>query len=288
MGLAQNITIPAGTAEKPAPDALSSLLALGRPLVMGILNITPDSFSDGGQFIDPATALAQAAAMAKQGADILDIGAESTRPYGGAQPVAVDDEIARLAPVLPAAVNLGLPVSIDTIKASVAAWALDRGATIVNDVWGLQRDPEMARLIAERGVPVIVMHNRETIDDSLDMIADVVAFFSRSLEIADRAGIAREKIVLDPGIGFGKTPEQSIACIARLSNFRRFGLPLLVGASRKRFINSVTPSAPDERIGGSIASHLLAVENGAAIVRAHDVKETVQALRVATAIGAAR
>ena len=288
MGLAQNITIPAGTAEKPAPDALSSLLALGRPLVMGILNITPDSFSDGGQFIDPTTALAHAAAMTKQGADILDIGAESTRPYGGAQPVAVDDEIARLAPVLPAAVKLGLPVSIDTIKASVAAWALDRGATIVNDVWGLQRDPEMAKLVATRGAPVIVMHNRETIDDSLDMIADVVAFFSRSLEIADRAGIAREKIVLDPGIGFGKTPEQSIACIARLSNFRRFGLPLLVGASRKRFINSVTPSAPDDRIGGSIASHLLAVENGAAIVRAHDVKETVQALRVAGAIGAAR
>jgi dihydropteroate synthase len=288
MGLARSIANTGGTAEKPAPDAISALLTLGRPLVMGILNVTPDSFSDGGQFLDPTTAIAHAGAMAQQGADILDIGAESTRPYGGALPVSVDDEMARLAPVLPAIVKLGLPVSIDTIKASVAAWALDRGATIVNDVWGLQRDPNMARLVAERGVPVIVMHNRDSADETIDIVADVVAFFTRSIGIAERAGVAREKIILDPGIGFGKTPEQSIACIARLSKFRRFGLPLLVGASRKRFINSVTPSAPDDRIGGSIASHLLAVGNGAAIVRAHDVTETVQALRVAAAIGAAR
>ena len=196
--------------------------------------------------------------------------------------------LARLAPVLPAAVKLGLPVSIDTIKASIAAWALDQGATIVNDVWGLQRDPDMAPLVAERGVPVIVMHNRDAADPAIDIVADVIAFFSRSLEIAERAGITRETIVLDPGIGFGKTPEQSIVCIARLAEFKRFGLPLLVGASRKRFINSVTPSPPDERLGGSIASHLLAVENGAAIVRVHDVAETVQALRVAAAIEAAR
>ena len=213
---------------------------------------------------------------------------KSTRPYGGAQPVSADDELARLAPVLRAVIELGLPVSIDTIKAKVAAWALDQGAAIINDVWGLQRDPDMAPLAAKRGVPVIVMHNRESADEAIDIVADVVAFFARSLEIAGRAGIARNKIVLDPGIGFGKTPEQSIVCIARLSEFRRFGLPLLVGASRKRFINSVTPSAPDDRIGGSIASHLKAVENGAAIVRAHDVAETVQALRVAAAIGAAR
>jgi dihydropteroate synthase len=189
---------------------------------------------------------------------------------------------------LPAAVKLGLPVSIDTIKAGVAAWAIDQGAAIVNDVWGLQRDPDMAPLVAERGVPVIVMHNRESADASIDIIADVIAYFSRSLEIGDRAGIAREKIVLDPGIGFGKTPEQSIRCIAQLAKFKCFGLPILVGASRKRFINSVTPSEPSDRIGGSIASHLLAVENGAAIVRAHDVKETVQALRVAAAVEGAR
>ncbi|HEY5217380.1 MAG TPA: dihydropteroate synthase [Pseudolabrys sp.] len=255
---------------------------------MGILNVTPDSFSDGGQYLDAAMAIRHAGELAAQGADILDIGAESTRPYGGAQPVAAVAEMARLAPVLPAAVKLGLPVSIDTIKASTAAWALDQGAAIVNDVWGLQRDPDMARLVAERGVPVIVMHNRDAADASLDIVADVIAFFSRSLDIAGRAGIAPANIVLDPGIGFGKTPEQSIVCIARLAEFKRFGLPLLVGASRKRFINSVTPSPPAERIGGSIASHLLAVENGAAIVRVHDVAQTVQALRVAAAIEAAR
>ncbi|MGC1573696.1 MAG: dihydropteroate synthase [Pseudolabrys sp.] len=251
---------------------------------MGVLNVTPDSFSDGGQFMDPAAAVAHAAEMAQQGADILDIGAESTRPYGDPVPVSTDDEKARLAPVLPEVVKLGLPVSIDTIKASIATWALDQGAAIVNDVWGLQRDPDIAPLVAERGVPVIVMHNRETADATIDIIADVLAFFSRSLEIAARAGIARKNIVLDPGIGFGKTPEQSMTCLARLAEFKRFGLPLMVGASRKRFINTVTPSTPAERIGGSIAAHLLAVQKGAAIVRVHDVAETVQALRVRTAI----
>jgi dihydropteroate synthase len=271
-----------------APEALSALLALGRPLVTGILNVTPDSFSDGGRFYDADAAIGRAAAMASDGADILDIGAESTRPYGGVRPVAAEDEIARLRPVLPAAVKFGLPVSIDSNKASVAAWALDQGAAIVNDVWGLQRDPDMAKLVAARGVPVIVMHNRDAADGSIDIIADVTAYFARSLDIAAEASIARDKIVLDPGIGFGKTPEQSIACIARLGEFARFGLPLLVGASRKRFINSVTPSQPDERIGGSIASHLEAVKNGATIVRVHDVAETVQALRVVAAIEAAR
>jgi dihydropteroate synthase len=283
MALARTITSPAGS-----PDAFAALLKLGRPVVMGILNVTPDSFSDGGRFIEPSTAISHAAEMVQQGADILDIGAESTRPYGGQQPVTADDEMARLAPVLPAVIPLGLPVSIDTIKANVARWALGQGAAIVNDVWGLQRDPDMAPLVAERGVPVIVMHNRDSTDARIDIVADVIAFFDRSLEIAARAGIATDKIVLDPGIGFGKTPEQSITCLAHLAAFKRFGLPLLVGASRKRFINSVTPSPPDDRIGGSIASHLLAVTQGAAIIRAHDVKETVQALRVAAAIEAAR
>ena len=288
MGLARTFETMADQAQKPARDALPALLALGRPLVMGIINVTPDSFSDGGHFIDPASAIAHAGEMAEQGADIIDIGAESTRPYGGAKPVSEDDEKARLAPVLPAVLELGLPVSIDTTKAAIASWALDRGAVIVNDVWGLQRDPDMAALVAQRGAPAIVMHNRAAADPAIDIIAEVIAFFSRSLEIAQHAGIARANIVLDPGIGFGKTPEQSIICIARLAEFKRFGLPLLVGASRKRFINSVTPSPPDERLGGSIASHLAAVANGAAIVRAHDVAETVQALRVASAIEAAR
>jgi dihydropteroate synthase len=288
MGMARTLEIGAGSRQKSASNVLGELLAPGRPLVMGILNVTPDSFSDGGRFFEPDKAIAHARQMASHGADIIDIGAESTRPYGGPVPVTADDEKTRLATVLPAVVALGVPVSIDTIKASIAAWALDQGAAIVNDVWGLQRDPEMAPLVAKHGVPVIVMHNRESADPAIDIVADVNDFFSRSLEIAGRAGIARERIVLDPGIGFGKTPEQSITCIARLGEFKRFGLPMLVGASRKRFISTVTPSTPDERIGGSISAHLLAVEKGAAIIRAHDVTETVQALRVAAAIKAAR
>lgn len=288
MGLVDTVTEELKALQKQAADGLLPRLAQGRPLVMGVLNVTPDSFSDGGRYVDPATAIAHAREMATQGADILDVGAESTRPYGGAKPVPIDDERARLAPVLPALVELGVPVSIDTIKADIAAWALDQGAAIVNDVWGLQRDPNMANVVASRGVPVIIMHNREDADEKIDIVADVITFFERSLDIAARAGIARDKIVLDPGIGFGKTPEQSMACIARLGEFVRFGLPLLVGASRKRFINSVSSSPPSERIGGSIAAHLMAVDNGAAIVRVHDVAETVQALRVAAALKAAR
>lgn len=279
---------PAPSATNTAnPDTLAALLTRGRPLVMGILNVTPDSFSDGGKFDDPARAIAHATEMASQGADILDIGAESTRPYGGNKPVSADEELARLKPVLPEVAKLGLPLSIDTLKANVAAWALDHGATIANDVWGLQQDPDMASVVAKRGVPLIAMHNRTSVDPSIDIVADVLAFFARTLEIAAQAGIKRENIVLDPGIGFGKTPEQSIICLGRLAAFHKFGLPLLVGASRKRFIASVSPSEPTQRVGGSIASHLIAVAAGAAIVRVHDVAETVQALRVSAAIQAA-
>ena len=269
-------------------DILRRLLAKDRTLVMGVVNVTPDSFSDGGRFLDPQAAIAQARRLAAEGADILDIGAESTRPYGGAVRVSDDEERTRLLPVLPEVIALGPPVSIDTMKAAIAAWAIDLGAAMVNDVWGLQRDADMARVVAERGVPVILMHNREAADASIDIVADVTAFFERSLEIAARAGIPRERIVLDPGIGFGKTPEQSITCVGRLSAFRSFGLPLLVGASRKRFIHTIIPSEPMERLGGSLAAHLVAVENGAAIVRVHDVAPTVQALAVAAAIRQAR
>jgi dihydropteroate synthase len=267
---------------------LAGLLGLGRPLVMGILNVTPDSFSDGGQFFDPQRAIAQARRMVAEGADILDIGAESTRPYGGASPVTADEEWRRLTPVLPAVVALGVPVSIDTMKAEVATRALAAGAGIVNDVWGLQRDPDMARVVATHAVPIVIMHNREAADPGIDIMVDIAAFFSRSLDIAARAGIAREHIVLDPGIGFGKTPEQSITAIARLGELKSFGLPLLIGASRKRFIEKISPAPPDQRLGGSIAGHLSAVASGAVIVRTHDVAETVQSLKVAAAVGAAR
>jgi dihydropteroate synthase len=283
MTLAHPRSGSAGEEKKP-PWSLAHLLALGRPLVMGVLNVTPDSFSDGGRFFDPPSALDQARRMVAEGADILDIGAESTRPYGGAVAVPVEEEIRRLAPVLPEVVTLGVPVSIDTMKAKVAAWALASGAAIVNDVWGLQRDPDLARVVAEHAVPVIIMHNREAADPTIDIMADIAMFFSRSLDIADRAGIARRNIVLDPGIGFGKTADQSITAIARVAEFTSFGLPLLLGASRKRFIETVAPAPPDQRLGGSIAAHVLAATAGAAIIRAHDVAETVQALRVAAAI----
>jgi dihydropteroate synthase len=266
------------------PNTLAELLAQQRPLVMGVLNVTPDSFSDGGQFVDPQAAIEHARRMIAEGADIIDVGAESTRPYGGARPVTLEEELARLQHVLPAVTRLGIPVSIDTIKPEVALWALGQGVHIVNDVWGLQRDPNMARVVAEHAAPVIVMHNRYKTDPTINIIPDINAFFSHSLDLAERAGIAREQIVLDPGIGFGKTPEQSMEVIAKLSAFKRFGLPLLIGASRKRFINTVSPSEPLERIGGSLAAHLIAVENGAAVIRTHDVAETLQAIRVAAAI----
>ena len=255
---------------------------------MGILNVTPDSFSDGGRFVEPQLAIAQAKRMIAEGADIIDIGAESSRPYGGAMRVTAEEELARLAPVLPRVTELGVPVSIDTMKAKVAAWALDAGATMVNDVWGLQRDADIAPLVAQRDVPLVMMHNRDVADPSLDIMRDIAAFFARSRELAGRAGIARDCLVLDPGIGFGKTPEQSLVAIARFAEFKSFGLPLLIGASRKRFIDKVSPAPPDRRLGGSIAAHLAAVAAGAAIVRTHDVAETVQALRVHAAIGGAR
>jgi dihydropteroate synthase len=272
----------------PGASVFAALLAKAWPLVMGVLNVTPDSFSDGGCFLDPQAAIAHARRLAAEGADILDIGAESTRPYGGAVSVPLDEERERLAPILPDVVALGVPVSIDTLKAAVAAWALDQGAAIVNDVWGLQRDADMARVVAAGGAAVIIMHNRDRADPAIDIVVDVTAFFERSLAIAARAGIARERIALDPGIGFGKTAEQSLTCIARLDQWRGFGVPLIVGASRKRFIHSVAPSEPMERLGGSLAAHLLAVENGASVIRVHDVAPTVQALAVAAAIRRAR
>jgi dihydropteroate synthase len=278
------------TTSRPAPAAspadhpvLPALLSRPYPAVMGVLNVTPDSFSDGGQFIAPERALAQARRMIAEGADIIDIGAESTRPYG-AQPISTDEELKRLQPILAEVVSLGIPVSIDSMKSAVVVWALDAGATIANDVWGLQRDPDMAGLLAARRSPVIVMHNRCNVDADIDIMKDIAAFFARSLEIAAKAGISPDNIVLDPGIGFGKTPEQSITALARLNELGVFGLPLMVGASRKRFISSVVPSEPDQRLGGSIAAHVVAAQNGARIIRTHDVSQTVQALRVAAAI----
>jgi dihydropteroate synthase len=277
--------LSAGTpAATPAPRRAWPALLSGRsPAVMGVLNVTPDSFSDGGQFIAPQRALAHAKRMIADGADIIDIGAESTRPYG-AEPIPAEEELRRLQPILAEVVALGVPVSIDSMKSAVVAWALEAGAAIANDVWGLQRDRDMAALLALRGCPVVIMHNRERAEAGIDIMKDIADFFSRSLDIAAQAGIARENIVLDPGIGFGKMPEQSMIALARLDQLSGFGLPLLVGASRKRFISTVAPSEPHRRLGGSIAAHLIAAKAGARIIRTHDVHETVQALRVAAAI----
>jgi dihydropteroate synthase len=278
------------TTSRPAPAAspadhpvLRTLLSRPCPAVMGILNVTPDSFSDGGQFIAPEHALAQARQMIAEGADIIDIGAESTRPYGS-QPVTADEELRRLQPVLAEVVALGVPVSIDSMKSSVVAWALDAGAALANDVWGLQRDRDMAGLLAKRRSPVIIMHNRDSADAGLDIMKDIATFFEHSLDIAAKAGISADRIVLDPGIGFGKTHEQSMTALARLDELKIFNLPLLVGASRKRFIDQIMPSEPHQRLGGSIAAHLIAAKSGARIIRTHDVAETVQALRVTAAI----
>jgi dihydropteroate synthase len=279
------------TTSRPAPaipadhPVLQALLSRPHPAVMGVLNVTPDSFSDGGQFVAPERALAQARRMIAEGADIIDIGAESTRPYGEAQPVSAEEELKRLQPVLVEVVSLGVPVSIDSMKSPVVAWALDAGAAIANDVWGLQRDPGMAGMLAAHHSPVIIMHNRDRAEAGIDIMQDIAAFFTRSLEIAAKAGISPGNIVLDPGIGFGKTAEQSMTVLARLDELLAFGLPLLVGASRKRFISTVVPSQPHQRLGGSIAAHLIAARGGARIIRTHDVSETVQALRVAAAIG---
>ncbi|MEH2483801.1 dihydropteroate synthase [Nitrobacteraceae bacterium AZCC 2146] len=274
---------PAAATSPAGHPVLRALLSQPAPAVMGILNITPDSFSDGGKFDAPERALAQAKRMIAEGADIIDIGAESTRPYGS-QPITADQEWQRLKPILADVVALGIPVSIDSMKAEVVAKALAAGVAIANDVWGLQRDPQMARVIAGHGAPVVVMHNRDDVDASIDIIDDIKAFFARTLVIAAKAGIPSEHIVLDPGIGFGKTPEQSMIALARLQELHSFGLPILVGASRKKFINTVVASEPQQRLGGSVAAHLLAAQRGAKIIRAHDVAETVQALRVMAAI----
>jgi dihydropteroate synthase len=281
MMAATSRPVPSATAVHPL---LQKLLSGPIPAVMGVLNVTPDSFSDGGDFLAPEHALAHAERLVAEGADVIDIGAESTRPYGGARPVGAEEEMARLRPVLPEIIKLGVPVSVDSMKPDVTAFALDAGAVIANDVWGLQRDSRMASLAAQRGVPVIIMHNRDQADSTIDIMKDIAAFFARSLDIAAKAGIPDSHIILDPGIGFGKTPEQSMIALARLDEFKRFGLPLLVGASRKRFIATVSPSEPQQRLGGSIAAHLIAARGGARMIRTHDVAETVQALKIAVAI----
>ncbi len=261
-------------------------LRLGeRTLIMGVVNVTPDSFSDGGRWFDPDAAIAHGKRLAAEGADILDVGGESTRP--GAAAVTVQEEIARVVPVIRAlAASVSAPISIDTMKAPVARAALEAGASVVNDVWGFQFDPDLARVAADAGALCVLMHNRREDDVSIDIFAEVCDFLSRSLDIALAAGVARERIVLDPGIGFGKTHAQSFELIRRLPELKaRFALPVLLGASRKRCIGAASGvDVAAERVAGSVAAHLYGAIHGADIVRVHDVAEHRQALGVLRAI----
>jgi dihydropteroate synthase len=266
-----------------APRPAFAGVALDGPRLMGVLNVTPDSFSDGGRFLDPRMAQAQARAMAAAGADILDIGGESTRP--GAADVAEAEEIARTAPVIAALRGLGVPVSIDTRKAAVARAALEAGAAAVNDVSALGFDPALAGVVAAAGVPVVLMHAQgvpQTMQDNPaygDVLLDVFDALEARIRAAALAGIAHDRIVVDPGIGFGKTLAHNLDLLARVSLFHALGLPVLVGASRKRFIGTIAGvPEPADRMPGSVAVALAAVAQGVQILRVHDVGETKQAL----------
>ena len=264
-------------------------LGLGeRTAVMGILNVTPDSFSDGGLHHAPEAAVVGALRMAAEGADLLDIGAKSARP--GHQPITGQEEWARLEPVFAALRGRAVPpLSVDTGKAWVAARAVAAGASLINDVWGFQRDPDLAEVAAETGAAAILMHNRDGVDAALDIVADVLGFLSRSVEIALRAGVPENRIVLDPGIGFGKTLDQNYQVLAALPRLAALGFPVLLGASRKSFIGRLFDPQPPprERLPGTLAAHVAGVLAGASIVRAHDVAAHVQALAVADRLRAA-
>ena len=260
-------------------------LSLDSPRVMGVLNITPDSFSDGGHHLDPDTAIRVGLAMAKAGADIVDVGGESTRPHS--QPTSPDQEQARVLPVIRALAAAGLRVSIDTRHAATMAAALDAGATIVNDVTALSHDPAAAPLIAARGCPVILMHMR---GDFATMYAQAIYTdvpnqvreeLAARIAAAQAAGIRRTQIAIDPGIGFAKTAPQSAAMLRGLTTLHDLGCPILIGVSRKSFIGALA-DAPEaaRRLPGSLAAALFAITQGAAILRVHDVPETIQALRI--------
>ncbi|GIO10363.1 hypothetical protein J31TS6_63910 [Brevibacillus reuszeri] len=248
------------------------VLPLGeRTLVMGILNVTPDSFSDGGRFVDLDQALAQARAMVEAGADIIDIGGESTRP--GAEPVDEAQELDRVLPIIRLlSEELAVPLSIDTYKAAVAERALAAGAHIINDVWGAKRDPQMAGVAAHHGVPIILMHNR-TNTDYHDFFADYVKDLRESVQIALDAGVKQEQIILDPGIGFVKSVDQNLETMRRLDDLVALGYPVLLATSRKRMIGHVLDLPVEERVEGTAATVALGVAKGCHMVRVHDVKE---------------
>jgi dihydropteroate synthase len=256
--------------------------------LMGIVNVTPDSFSDGGLFLAPERAIAHARELVADGADLLDIGGESTRP--GARAVGTEEELARVAPVLAGLDGVEATISIDTSKVAVAETALDAGAEIVNDVTALRLEPALAGLCAERGCVVVLMHmlgTPRTMQENPaydDVVDDVKAFLAERIEFAMGQGMAEERIWIDPGIGFGKTVRHNLELLSRLGELRELGRPVVVGTSRKRFIGSLTGREVDDRLGGTIASNVLALRAGADVLRVHDVAEVHEAVRVAEAI----
>src|SRR5215208_6195969 len=255
------------------------------PVIMGIVNVTPDSFSDGGLFLDAGDAVAQGRRLAAEGAHILDIGGESTRP--GSDPVPEDEELRRVLPVIEQLAGGDVRISIDTTKAAVARAALGAGATIVNDVSALRFDPELAGVAAESGADCCLMHmlgeprtmQRDPRYD--DVVSDVKAFLEERLAFAVAQGIDEERIWLDPGIGFGKTVEHNLELLRRLDEIVAIGRPLVVGTSRKTFLGKLTGRQPPDRVPGTIATNVLALERGASIFRVHDVRDNVDALKVA-------
>ena len=261
-----------------AREKIMKRVAAGN-VVMGIVNVTPDSFSDGGRFASLDAALAQCAALVADGADILDIGGESTRP--GFTPVDEAEELRRIEPVLAA---LGAPgaaaLSVDTTKAKVAARAIALGASVINDIWGLQKDPAMADTIAQGGAAAVLMHNRHEKDAAVDIVADMSAFFDISLKLAEKAGVARDLLILDPGIGFGKTQTQNMQAFRAIPLLRAaYGLPVLIGVSRKSFLRNFAPGDAVSLLGATIAANLAAAALGASVFRVHDVREHAAALR---------
>jgi len=260
-----------------------------RSYVMGVLNVTPDSFSDGGEYLEPDAAVERARQMEEEGADFLDVGAESTRP--GSDPVPDAEQVRRLQPVLKGLRRkVQVPVSVDTSSANVARVALDEGADMVNDVSGLTRDPKLGELVARAKVPCVVMHlptrpkTMQDRPDYADLMAEVCDWLAGALERGQQHGIRREQMIVDPGIGFGKKLRHNLEILRRLKELESLGRPILVGPSRKSFIGHVLGLEPDERLEGTLAACVLAARNGANIVRVHDVKEAVRALRMADAI----
>lgn len=263
-----------------------SLELSSRTHIMGILNVTPDSFSDGGKFFEPRKAIECGVEMAEEGADIIDIGAESTRP--GAESVSAEEELNRLIPVLEGLLNkVDVPISVDTYKSSIAETALKAGAHLINDISGLRFDSMMKKVVAKFQVPVVIMHikgeprNMQQNPYYEDLIGEIYGYLAESIHIAEEAGIKRNDIIVDPGIGFGKRLQDNYEIIRRLSEFQGLGCPILIGPSRKSFIGTVLDLPPDQRLEGTLAAVAIGIQNGAHIVRVHDVKEVSRAGRIA-------